>query len=113
MTPTTLELERLPSSNGTLTVLQAKGKLSLETVNQFIQQLRPDPSPYLVLDMGGVSFLDSAGVGALVSLFVSRRGQSKKFALAALAPQASAVVTVAGLTNLLPIYKTLDEAMAQ
>jgi hypothetical protein len=42
---------------------------------------------------------------------VNRRNHSKTFALAALAPQSSAVVTVAGLQNLLPVYKTLEEAM--
>jgi hypothetical protein len=42
----------------------------------------------------------------LVSLLVSRRNQNKTFALAALTPQSSAVVMVAGQQNLLPVYKT-------
>jgi anti-anti-sigma factor len=63
--------------------------------------------------MSGVSFLDSAGVGSLVSLFVSRRNQGKTFALAALTPQSTAVVTVAGLQNLLPVFKTVAEATAK
>jgi hypothetical protein len=46
-------------------------------------------------------------------LFVSRRNQGKQFGLAALPPQAVAVVTVAGLQNLLPVYKTLEEATAK
>jgi hypothetical protein len=41
---------------------------------------------------------------------VSRRNQSKTFALAGLTAQGKAVVTVAGLQNLLPIYNTLAEA---
>jgi anti-sigma B factor antagonist len=113
MTPFKIELQKLPSSNDSFTIYRAQGKLSLETVNEFIQTLRPEPSAGLVLDMSGVSFLDSAGVGALVSLFVSRRNQAKTFALAALTPQSSAVVAVAGLQNLLPIYKTVDEATAK
>ncbi|HXP23380.1 MAG TPA: STAS domain-containing protein, partial [Candidatus Sulfotelmatobacter sp.] len=79
-----LDLEKLSSSDEKLTIYKPNGKLSLETVNDFIQKLRPDASDYLVLDMSRVSFLDSAGVGALVSLFVSRRNQGKRFALAAL-----------------------------
>lgn len=108
-----LDLEKVASSNENLTIYKPSGKLSLETVNDFIQKLRPDPSNYLVLDMGGVSFLDSAGVGALVALFVSRRNQGKKFALAGLTSQGAAVVTVAGLQNLLPIYNTVAEAQAK
>ena len=60
-----------------------------------------------------MSFLDSAGVGSLVSLFVSRRNQRKMFALAALGPQSMAVVMVAGLQNLLPVYQTVEEAVAK
>jgi anti-sigma B factor antagonist len=110
MQPFKLEVEKLPTSTDAQSQYAAKGKLSLETVNEFIQKLRPDPAQHVVLDMSGVTFLDSAGVGSLVSLFVSRRNQSKTFALAGLTAQGKAVVTVAGLQNLLPIYNTLAEA---
>jgi anti-sigma B factor antagonist len=110
MTVALLSLEKHSSSTDAHTIYKATGKLSLETVNEFIQRMRPEPTQHLVLDMSGVTFLDSAGVGALVSLFVNRRSHGKTFALAALAPQASAVVTVAGLQKLLPIYPTVDEA---
>jgi anti-anti-sigma factor len=113
MPPFKLELEKLPSSSETLSVYQATGKLSLETVNEFIPRMRADGANYIILDMSGITFLDSAGVGALVSLFVSRRGQGKAFALAGLVPQAIAVVTVAGLHNLLPIYKSVEDAAAK
>jgi anti-sigma B factor antagonist len=113
MPPSRLELEKRPDSTDALAIFQLKGKLSLETVNEFVQKLRPEPAQHLILDMSGITFLDSAGVGALVSLFVNRRNHGKTFALAALAPQSSAVVTVAGLQNLLPIYKTVEEAMVK
>lgn len=112
MSPYKLELEKQPSSNESLAIYKATGKLSLETVNEFITKMRAENAGYLVLDLSGVSFLDSAGVGALVSLFVSRRNQGKVFALAALSKQSSAVVTVAGLQNLLPVYRTVEEAAA-
>jgi anti-anti-sigma factor len=107
-----LDLEKLPTSTDALSLYQAKGKLSLETVNEFIQKLRAEPAQHVVLDLSGITFLDSAGVGSLVSLFVSRRNQSKTFALAGLTAQGKAVVTVAGLQNLLPIYNSLEEATA-
>jgi anti-sigma B factor antagonist len=108
-----LDLEKQPSSNDSIAIYKATGKLSLETISGFTPKMREEPANYLVLDLGAVNFLDSAGVGALVSLFVSRRNQGKLFALAALSPQSTAVVTVAGLQNLLPVYKTVEEAMAK
>lgn len=105
-----LDLEKQPTSNGNL-VVRLNGKLSLETVHDFIETMRPEPAPSLVLDMSGVSFMDSAGVGALVSLFVSRRNHGKSFAVAALNPQGQATFQVAGLTKLLPTFTTVDAAL--
>ena len=110
MPPFTLDVEKSSGSTEEVTVYQLKGKLSLETVAVFLPKIREENAQRVVLDMSGVTFLDSAGVGALVSLFVSRKNQGKSFALAALAPQATAVVTVAGLQKLLPIAKSVGEA---
>jgi len=107
-----LQFDKQAESTETQLILRLNGKLSLETVNSFITQLRPEPSPTLVLDMGGVTFLDSAGVGALVQLFVHRKSAGRKFALAALTPQGVAVMQVSGLIRLLPIYQTTAEALA-
>jgi len=61
MTTALLHLDKQSTSTESLTIYRASGKLSLETVNEFIQRMRPDPAQHLVLDMSGVSFLDSAG----------------------------------------------------
>jgi anti-sigma B factor antagonist len=112
MQPARLDLERDPASNGNSLVTRLSGKLSLETVHNFIQTMRPEPAGHLVLDMSGVSFMDSAGVGALVSLFVHRRNAGKSFAIAGLTQQGNAVLQVAGLTKLLPNFPTVDAALA-
>lgn len=105
-----LDLENLPGSDGIL-VTRLNGKLSLETVHNFIQTMRTVDAGHLVLDMGGVSFMDSAGVGALVSLFVSRKNGGKSFALAGLTGQGLAILQVAGLTRLLPHFSTIELAL--
>jgi anti-anti-sigma factor len=112
MPPFALDVEKTAISTDDVTVYHLKGKLSLETVAGFIPRMRLETAKHVILDMSGVNFLDSAGVGALVSLFVNRRNQGKAFALAALTPQATAVVTVAGLQKLLPVSKIVEEASA-
>jgi anti-anti-sigma factor len=112
MQPAQLDLEKLSSSDESNLVTRLNGKLSLETVHNFIQTLRPEPVAHLVLDMSGVSFLDSAGVGALVSLFVHRRNIGKSFAIAGLTRQGMAVLQVAGLVKLLPNFPTVEAALA-
>jgi anti-anti-sigma factor len=111
MQPAQLDLEKLSSSDEGNLVTRLNGKLSLETVHNFIQTLRPEPAAHMVLDMSGVSFLDSAGVGALVSLFVHRRNVGKTFAIAGLTRQGMAVLQVAGLVKLLPNFPTVEAAL--
>jgi anti-anti-sigma factor len=106
-------MEKLPSSNGKHLITRLEGKLALETVSTFLQTARCETAPSLILDMSGVSFLDSAGVGALVQLFVHRRNSGQSFALAGLTQQGNAVMQVSGLLKLLPIYPTVDAAVAQ
>jgi len=113
MQPVKLDVCVEDSSNGTPSVAKLDGKLVLETVTGFLQTLRPQASPSLIMDMSGVSFLDSAGVGALVQLFVHRRNHGQKFALAALTQQGTAVMQVAGLLKLIPVFASVGEAAQQ
>ncbi|HUL15955.1 MAG TPA: STAS domain-containing protein [Terriglobales bacterium] len=108
-----LEITKQTISNDQVTVMRLDGKLSLETVNRFLKMMRLEPAPQLVLEMAGVTYLDSAGVGALVQLFVHRSSQQKKLNLAELAPQGKAVLEVAGLLKLIPSFLSVEEAIAK
>jgi len=111
--PIRLDLENQTSGSADIYAARLTGKLSLETVHDFLCMARSEPASFLVLDLSGVSFLDSAGVGALVSLFFSRRSAGKRLALVALAPQGIAVLQVSGLISLLPLYDSVDLAIRQ
>jgi anti-sigma B factor antagonist len=113
MQPVSLELEKVAGSDAKRAILRLKGKLSLESVNNFIRTVRPEPAASLVLEMSGVSFLDSAGLGALVQMYVHRRNKGQNLALAGLTQQGNAIIQVAGLRNLLPTYASFEEALAE
>jgi anti-anti-sigma factor len=112
MPTTQLELERSGGENADVVVVGLNGKLALETVHDFIATMRPEPAKVLILDMSKCSFLDSAGVGALVSLFVSRRNHGNKLMLSGLTSQGQAVMQVSGLMKLLPLYPLVEDAIA-
>jgi anti-anti-sigma factor len=105
-----LELQQSQDSGNGDAITRLNGKLGLETVNSFLQTMRKEPAQHLVLEMSGVAFLDSAGVGALVSLFVTRKRAGKTLALANLTKQAIAVLQVSGILKLIPSYPTLEAA---
>ena len=107
-----LELQQGQGSGNGEAVTRLNGKLSLETVNSFIQTMRQEPAKHLVLDMSGLSFLDSSGVGALVSLFVTRKHTGKTLVLAGLTNQGIAVLQVSGLLKLIPAYPSVEAAVS-
>ena len=112
MTSAKLELQQgKDNGNGTVAT-RLDGKLGLETVNAFLQTMRQERAQHLVLDMSGLLLLDSSGVGALVSLFVTRKHAGKTIALASLTKQAIAVLQVSGILKLIPTYPTVDAAFS-
>jgi anti-anti-sigma factor len=106
-----LELQQGKDSGNGNVVTRLDGKLSLETVNSFLQTMRKEQAKHLVLDMSGVAFVDSSGVGALVSLFVTRKHAGKTMTLASLTKQAIAVLQVSGILKLIPTYPTVETAV--
>jgi anti-sigma B factor antagonist len=91
------------------------GDLDLATAPALRQQLvdaTASGSGLVVLDLGGVAFLDSVGVGVIVGGHTRLRHEGRLLHLAA---PTSTVRNVLGLTRLdaiIPTYDTLDEAVA-
>lgn len=108
-----LELAKQDTADDQLAVVVLDGKLTLETVHDFLKSMRAETARALILDMSRVKFVDSAGVGALVQLLVHRRRLNQKFALAGLTQQGKAVIEVCGLLKLIPCYASVAEAREQ
>src|SRR3974377_1193027 len=94
-----------------INISSLEGRLSLETVHEFLSMVRRETSSILILEMSEVAFLDSAAVGALAILFVRRRKGPQKTPLAGLTSRSMATLRVSGLTDLLPIYASADLAL--
>jgi anti-sigma B factor antagonist len=65
----------------------------------------------LVVNLAGIRFIDSTGVGVLVGIWHRARATDRCLALAAPSRQARAVLESTGLTEVLPIYHSQTEAV--
>jgi anti-anti-sigma factor len=66
----------------------------------------------LVVNLAGVRFMDSTGIGVLVGVWRRVAATIASLALAAPAPQVQRVLDTAGLTKVLPVYDAEADAVA-
>ena len=102
-----LELIALDGANSNQQVYALKGPVTLG--NLFIvQEALRSTAPVLVLDLAGVPFVDSAGIGALVQCAASRAKQGKRLVLTAPNDMVTKIFKVTKVDSLLETFPTLD-----
>ena len=63
-----------------------------------------------IVDLTGVTYIDSAGLGCLINLYVSASRNGQKFALAGANNRVAALLETAKVHTMLLNYPTLSEA---
>jgi len=102
-------------SHPSLTVVSVVGELDVATAPRLRQQLvaLAATSPTgVIVDLGGVDFLDSTGLGVLLGALKRARTAGFGFALANAEPQVARVFEVTRLVDILPLHPTVAEAVA-
>jgi len=69
-----------------------------------------DQSATLILDMSGVPYIDSAGLGSLIAAYVSRERENRKLVLTSVNERVKTVMTVSGVQDLFAVYPTIADA---
>jgi anti-sigma B factor antagonist len=95
------------------TVVEVAGEVELHSAPALREELRricESPSPCCVVDMGGVPFIDSTGVGVLVGALKRAREHSGSLAIASPQSRVRRVFEITGLLSALPIYDSLAAA---
>jgi anti-sigma B factor antagonist len=84
--------------------------LTISTLFAFQDFAHADKSEALIVDMSGVPYIDSAGLGSLIGAYVSRERQARKLVLAAVNDRVKMVMTVSGVDQLFQIYTSVSQA---
>ena len=91
-------------------VIALTGVLTISTLFAFQDFAHADKSDALIVDMSGVPYIDSAGLGSLISAYVTREREARKLALAAVNDRVKMVMTVCGVDQLFQTYPSVAEA---
>lgn len=91
-------------------VLTLTGVLTLSTLFAFQEFTHSDQSGTLIVDMSGVAYIDSAGLGSLIAAYVSRERENRKLVLTSVSERVKTVMAVSGVQDLFVTYPSVDDA---
>lgn len=74
-------------------------------------ETRPGPD-HVILDLSGVSFIDSSGLGAIVAA-MKQMGDHGRLDLAGLTPMVDKVFRLTRMDTVFTIFQSLDDAMVR
>lgn len=107
-----LEIQQTEGSTGAV-ILTLKGSLTMRSLFEFQDLVRKDRRNNLIVDLGDVPYMDSAGLGAILGAFTSCERGRRGFALARVAERVRTLFEVAGVSALVPQYESVEAAERQ
>lgn len=108
------QLTVVTHTTGECAVLALVGELDVTNADEVEETVRvawQDPPSYLVFDLSGLTFMDSAGVRVLVRARRRATEHGGTVVLAGLTPSVSRIIEITGLDQVFTIRATLDEAL--
>jgi anti-sigma B factor antagonist len=107
----TFKVETSESSAGAR-ILKLSGPLTIQTLFEFQQIVRDETTKPIILDVSGVAYMDSAGLGCVVSAFTSCQRNARAFGITGLTDRIKTLFAVTHVDGLLPCFDTLESAVA-
>jgi anti-sigma B factor antagonist len=93
-------------------VLTLSGPLTIQTLFDFQQIVREETSKPIILDISGVAYMDSAGLGCIVSAYTSCQRNGRAFGITGIGERIKTLFAVTHVDGLLPTFDTLESAQA-
>jgi anti-sigma B factor antagonist len=100
--------------DGGVTVVAPTGRLDVAgapALKDAISEALKNGQPRVVLDMEGVSFVDSTGLGSVIAALKQIRSSQGDLRLAAPNQQVRVVLELTTLDRVFPYYSTVEEAL--
>jgi anti-sigma B factor antagonist len=106
----TLTISTRPGKSADTTILTFEGPVVLSSLFSFQTELRKQTSPVTIIDLSGVPYMDSSGMGAIINAHVSAQKNGRKLVLAGVNERVYALLELTNTTKLLKVVPTVDEA---
>ncbi len=108
-------MELQVETSGEIDIIRVDGRLDLAGTNSLKDEIRrrlQDNRTQLILDLKQVDFINSSGLGALVSVLKDVRLAGGRLVLSDLAPYVQEIFAITQLSNVFEIFGSKTEARA-
>jgi anti-sigma B factor antagonist len=92
-------------------VLRLRGPLTTENLSPFQNAVRRDDSAVLFLDLTDVPYMDSAGLGSLVSAYISRNKAGRRVVLTGVNSRVLKLFEITRVEQLFLIFPDIHTAV--
>ncbi len=100
---------------GTLAIFELKGRLDMNSGTALKEQIKKMHSKQMIsvhLNLAGVEFINSSGLGALVSIMKETRVRKGRLTLSNLATYVQEIFEITQLSHIFEIFPTEADAQA-
>jgi anti-sigma B factor antagonist len=108
-----MEQLRIESTTGKregIRILRLSGAFTLKNLFDFQALFRGLTDPIVVIDLTEVPYMDSASVGAIMSVHTSCQRNKRQYALTNVCERILSLFQVVGIDGLLVMYPSVEEA---
>lgn len=106
-----LTVERYAGVTDEQRVLLVRGPLTIETTPQFERAVRLESAETMILDLSDVPYIDSVGLGSLVSTHVSHQKTGRCLVLTGVTPRVLKVLKITKVNDFFMTFPTTWEAV--
>jgi len=105
-----LEIQRSAGKASRTTIFRLKGPLTLSTLFDFQSAIREPGLADTIIDLTGVPYIDSAGLGAILSRWAHIQRMGEKMAVAGACERVQILFRLTKVDTLIPSFATVQEA---
>jgi len=108
--PEPLLVEQVAGASVGHSILRLRGPITVQNLFPFQTAERECRETSLILDVQGVPYIDSVGVGALVGAYVSRNKAGLQVALVGAGDRVKASLEITSLLKFFPMFPSVEAA---
>jgi anti-sigma B factor antagonist len=91
-------------------IMKLAGPLTLKTLFDFQHASREQTAQSIIMDISAVPYMDSAGLGSLISVFASCQRTNRGFAIIGVSDRIRTLFEVTHCDGLLPCFESFEAA---